>query len=311
MTGQQRDWDVVVVGGANTDFLIRGERLPSRGETVEGEAFHEGAGGKGLNQAVAVARLGGRVALVARVGRDARGDALVAAMEREGVDGRYVVRDPNQPSGVALIIVGAGGDKQIATAPGANRALQVGDVEVAREALTRTRMLLAPLEAPLEVLKAAMTLARAAGARTVLDAGPATPLTDDFLRLVDVLRANAGEAEALTGIPPRDRDGARRAAQALLAKGVAAAAIEAGDEGNLLVWSDGERFLPRVSVASVDATGAGDAFAAALAVTLGEGWGLPEAGRFANAAAALATTVVGAQPGLPTRPQVEELLRAT
>jgi ribokinase len=307
---QQRDWDVVVIGGANTDFLVQGNRLPSPGETVECDSFYEGAGGKGLNQAVAVARLGGRVALIARVGRDARGDSLLTTMEGEGIAGHYVARDPDRSTGVALIIVGQRGEKQIAWAPGANRSLRIEDVEAARPALARTRMVLAPLEAPVEVLRFAMELARSAGARTVLDAGPAVPLPEDMLRLVDVVRANAGEAEALTGLAVRDRDGARRAARSLLKTGVAAAAIQAGDEGNLLVWDEGERFLPRVVVKSVDATGAGDAFAAALAVTLGEGWGFAEAGRFANAAAALATTVVGAQSGLPTRAEVERLLSA-
>jgi ribokinase len=304
-----RDWDVVVFGGANTDFLVQGERLPVPGETVECASFHEGAGGKALNQAVAAARLGGRVALLARIGRDARGDILLATMERELVAGRFVVRDPDLQTGVALIMVGAGGEKQIAWAPGANHALRISDVEAARDALARTRMLLAPLEAPLDVIQAAMRLAHATGARTIVDAGPAVPLPDDMLRLVHVLRANAGEAEALTGIPVRDRASARRAAQALLAKGITAAAIQAGDEGNLLVWQEDEVFLQRIPLDSVDATGAGDAFAAALAITLGEGWTYAEAGRFANAAAALATTVVGAQPGLPTRMEVEALLR--
>jgi ribokinase len=300
---------VVVIGGANTDFLVQGKRLPLPGETVASDSFYEGAGGKGLNQAVAVARLGGRVALVARVGRDARGDALLATMERAGVAGPYVVRDPDQHTGVALIIVGSGGEKQIAWVPGANRALQVADVETARGALSGTRMLLAPLEAPIEVLQAAMELARASGARTVLDAGPAVSLPHAVLQLVDVLRANASEAEALTGVSVRDQGSARRAAQDLLAQGVAVAAIQAGDEGNLVLWPQGECFLPRLPVEAVDATGAGDAFAAALAVTLGEGLGYVEAGRFANAAAALATTAVGAQDGLPTRPQVAAFLK--
>lgn len=301
-------WDVVVVGGANTDYLVRAARLPAPGETVEGETFHVGAGGKALNQAVAAARLGGKVALVTRVGRDARGADLVAAMRREGVDSRYVSRDPRLPSGVALITVAHSGEKQIATAPGAARALSIGDIRAAEDALRSARVLLAPLEAPLEVLQVAAEVARAAGAQVVLDAGPATAVPDALLQRVNVLRANATEATALTGGQVRDRASARQAARWLLAQGVGAAVVQAGDEGDLLVWSQGERFLPRLDVASVDATGAGDAFAAALAVLLAEGRGLEEAAVFANAAAALATTVIGAQAALPTRAQVTAVL---
>src|SRR5687767_14604361 len=260
----QADWDVIVVGGANTDYLVGGERLPAPGETVEGKTFHEGAGGKGLNQAVAVARLGGRVAFIGRVGSDPRGEALLATMEREQVDPRFVHRDAERPTGVALILVRADGEKQIMTAPGANRALDTSDVERAKQALQRTLMLLAPLEAPLDVLRAAARLGRGSGARFVLDAGPALRVPGEFLRQVDVLRANAAEASALTQVQVRDRDSALRAGRLLMDRGIKIVALQAGEEGNLILSADGVHFFPRVPVASVDATGAGDAFAASL-----------------------------------------------
>jgi ribokinase len=309
MAKQAADWDVIVVGGVNTDYLIQGASLPGPGETVEGKVFHEGPGGKALNQAVAVARLGGRVALLARVGRDARGDALLATMEREGVDPRFVQRDSTQSTGVALILVGGDGEKQIMTAPGANRSLGTADVESARHALERTRILLAPLEAPLDVLRAAAGVARSAGAPFVLDAGPALRVPSSFLRLVDVLRANAAEASALTQVDVRDRDSALRAGRLLQGRGIKVVVLQAGDEGNLLLSEHEVRFFPRRQVASVDATGAGDAFVAGFAMLVAEGRSYSAAGEFANAAAALATTVLGAQGGLPTRPAVEAFLR--
>ncbi len=305
---RDRVWDVVVVGSVNTDFLIRGPKLPSAGETASGEEFHEGAGGKGANQAVAAARLGARVALVARLGRDRRGDELAANLTKEGVDLRCVVRDGGAPTGAAVIMVDKGGEKSILIAPGANGRMSPADVDAAATVIQTARVVLCQLEIPLDAVQAACRLGRASGARVVLDPAPAKPLSDELLSLLDVVRPNATEAETLTGVKGRDRDSARSAAKHLLARGVGAAAVQAGDDGNLLVWPDGECWMPKLPVKSIDATGAGDAFAAALAVMLAEERPLNEAGPFANAAAALATTVVGAQAGLPRRDAVHRLL---
>lgn len=306
--GPEIEFDIVVVGGINTDFLARGQELPGPGATVEGTEFQEAPGGKGANQAVAAARLGARVAMLARVGRDERGESSVRALVAEGVDCRFVVRDTTVQTGSAVIQVAESGQKQILAVPGANARMAPGDLAAATPALGRARVLLTQLEVPVEVVLAAARLARAGGARVVLDPAPPRPLPDDLFPLLDVVRPNAGEAAALTGLTVRDRDSARRAAEALLARGAGAAAVQAGEEGDLLVWRGGERWLPRLPVESVDATGAGDAFAAALAVMLAQGRSLADAAEFANAAAALATTRVGAQAGLPRRPEVEALL---
>jgi ribokinase len=302
------EWDVVVVGSANTDFSVRGPKLPAAGETVGGEEFHEGAGGKGANQAVAAARLGARTALVARVGRDRRGDELLRGLAAEGVDLRHVAHDPDAPTGAAIIMVDRKGEKSILVAPGANGRMGAADVDAAAGMIQAARVVLCQLEIPLETVLTACRLARAAGARVVLDPAPARPVPDELLRLLDVIRPNASEAETLTGVKVRDRKSARRAADVLLGRGVGAVAVQAGDEGDLLVWGEGECWLPRFPVKSVDATGAGDAFAAGLAVMLAEGRPLNEAGPFASAAAALATTAVGAQSALPRRDAVLRLL---
>jgi len=296
---KKKKWDVVVVGGANYDYLVQGPQLPGPGETVQGNEFQEAPGGKGANQAVAVARLGARVALVARIGNDARGDQIMACLATEGVDTTYVVRDIEAQTGVALIQVTEGGEKQILAAPGANRRLTVTDVQQAAAIIQAAQVLLTQLETPLASVVTAVRLGHAAGVPVILDPAPPVTLSDDLLRLVAVIKPNAGEAKALTNLQVHDRNSARQAAQHLLQRGVGAVAVQAGDEGNLLVWGDSEQWLPKVPVASIDATGAGDAFAAALAVALAEGRTLAEAGLFANAAAALKTTKLGARQCLP------------
>jgi ribokinase len=301
-------WDVVVVGSVNTDYLVRGPRLPRPGETVLGGELYEGLGGKGANQAVAAARLGARVALVARVGRDGRGEQALARLRAEGVDVAAVGHDETALTGTAIIMVDRAGEKQILVAPGANDRLTAEQVRAAAATVQAARVVLCQLEVPLGAVAEALRLARAAGARTMLDPAPAVVLADELLRLVDVIRPNASEAAVLTGVAVHDRASARQAADWLRGHGAGAAVVQAGDEGNLFAGPDGEHFVPKLPVPGVDATGAGDALAGALAVALAEGRSLAEAGPFASAAAALATTKVGAQEGLPRREQIAELL---
>ena len=301
-------WDIVVVGGANTDFLVRGAALPRPGETIEGDEFQQAAGGKGANQAVAAARLGKRVAFVARVGDDPRATGLLAQLQRERVDVAQVTRDPQKPTGAALIQVNEQGQKQIMTAPGANQRMSAADVEAAAAAIRGSAVLLLQLEVPLAAVEAALSIARAAKVRTILDPAPARPLADDLLRMVDVVRPNSSEAEVLTGLKVTDRQSARRAADELRRRGAGVAVVQAGEEGNMLVSEEGEVWLPHLPVESIDQTGAGDAFAAGLAVMLAEGRPWSEAGTFASAVAALSTTQVGAQAGLPDRRAVERFL---
>lgn len=303
--------DVAVVGKANIDYLVRGPRLPVPGQSVNGDAFQEAPGGKGANQAVGAARLGAQVALVARVGRDARGDAVLASLHDEGVDTRHVTRDPHEATGVALCQVGASGEKQILSAAGANSRLTAACVREASEVLRSARVVLCQLGVPLEAVAEAVRIGREAGARVVLDPGPPAPLPDSVIACLDVIRPNTSEAQILTGIRVFDRDSARAAARDLLRRGARAAAVQAGEHGDVLMWADREVWLPRFTVVRVDATGAGDAFASALAVCLAEGKELEEAGHFASACAALATTVLGAQASLPRREAVRALLRQT
>ena len=307
-------FDVIVIGGLNTDFVAKGRSLPRPGETKDGETFLIGPGGKGANQAVAIARLGARVALIGAVGDDDRGRALVEIVRAEGVNVEHIRRIDTAPSGAAVIHVDERAQKQIFAVPGANHSLTVAHVRDALAALASVgrdfsrAIVLAQLEVPLECVETAFRWARENGATTVLDPAPAVPLSDTLLGMVDVLKPNGAEAGVLTGARVEDRQSARAAARKLLARGVGAVAIAAGDEGNLIVTVAGEHWMPRIKVNAVDATGAGDAFAGTLATYLARGRTLVEAASFANAAAALKTTKVGAQAGLPREEEILALL---
>lgn len=303
------DWDIVVVGGANIDYMVRGSKLPTPGDAVEGKDFHEAAGGKGVNQAAAAARLGARVALVARVGTDQRSEDVFKRLSDEGVETRYLVRDPEVQTGVVVVQIDEQGEKQTLSAPGAMKRLSVEDVEAATDALKSARAVLMQLEVPVETVTAAARIARSVETKVFLDPSPPQSLPDDLLQMVDVIKPNTDEAEVLTGIEVRDRDSARKAAQQLLERGVQVVAIQAGDEGDLLVWREGECWLPRFDVKAIDATGCGDAFLVALAIALLEGSSLEEAGHFASAAAALTTTNLGVDTSLPRRDAIQNLLK--
>jgi len=300
-------WDIVVVGSANTDFIARGSQLPKPGETTMGKMFQMGQGGKGANQAVAAARLGARVTFVGRVGSDDRGDAMLAQLRDVGVHTDNVIRDPDTPTGAAVIHVDESGEKQIFVVPNANDKLTVDDMR-GLDSLRNTKVLMAQLEIPLDTVMEAARIAHEAGAKVVLDPAPPIDLPDELLRWLTVIKPNSSEAERLTGVQVSDRQSARKAAEKLLERGVAAVAIQAGSDGNLLVWQQGEHWLPKHDVKSVDATGAGDAFAAAMAVALSEGRSWEEAGELASATAALATTKLGAQTALPERREVRALI---
>ncbi len=303
---------IVVVGSSNTDMVIEAGRLPAPGETVLGGCFLTAAGGKGANQAVAAARLGCDVTLVARVGRDAFGDAALAGFERDGIRTEHVSRDPEAPSGVALILVGESGENLIAVAPGANARLGPADVDAAAEAIRGADLLLLQLEVPPETVRRAAEIARAAGARVLLDPAPAPapsePLEPALLAAVSILTPNEREAERLTGIRVEDDASAERACHALRERGVEVVVVTLGSGGCLALAEEGAIRVPGEVLAkdeALDATAAGDTFNGALAWALAGGRPLAEALAVANRAAAIAVTRRGAQPSMPTRRELE------
>lgn len=305
--GPEQPIDVLVVGGANFDYLIKAPDLPAAGESIAGGVLHEGPGGKGANQAVAASRLGARAAFVGCVGADARGRAILAELAREHVDTRCVRSDVGAITGVALIMVNGRGEKAIMTAPGANRRLSVDDVAYAAPWFARARVVLLQLEPAIEVTLAAARRGREHDARVVLDMAPPAALPDALVRAAHVVRGNSHEARVVTGIDVTDVDSARRAGQALRRRGAAAVCI-AAPGGDLLLFGTRELWLPHQPVEIVDATGAGDAFSAGIAVGLAENLPLDEAARLGASAAAVKTTRMGAQAGLPRRDEVDRAL---
>ena len=294
-------FDLVVVGGINTDFAVRGPALPTPGTSVDGDDFVAGPGGKGGNAAVAATRLGARTAIVGRVGNDGRGRALLDALMREGVDVSAVGVDPAASTGAAVIQVDRTGEKQTFASLGANMTLRVAQIDAATALIRGCRVVVMQFEVPVECVLAAARLAHAAGAQIVLDPAPPRAVPDELIGLCDVIRGNACEIEMLTGQPVRDRVAALAAGRVLLARGPKAVVVGTRG-GNMLVWHQGQEWLPELPVDAVDSTGAGDAFSAAFAVALGEGSSFVDAGRLASGAAALATATFGAQTGLPRRP---------
>jgi ribokinase len=301
---------IVVVGSSNTDMILQMDRIPRPGETILGDAFSMAAGGKGANQAVGAARAGGAVTFVARVGRDLFGDQALAGFRKDRINTRYIVRDRTTPSGVALIFVAKGGQNSIGVASGANGRLLPADVRRARAAIEGAQVLLTQLETPLETVEAAAKLAAARGVKVILNPAPARPLPDSLLRKVSILTPNESEAELLTGVRVHDDRSAERAAERLLAKGVTTVVITLGARGAYVAHGERRERVPGFPVKAVDTTAAGDVFNGALAVALGEGIQLAEAVRFANAAAAISVTRLGAQPSAPVRREIEMFLRS-
>lgn len=298
---------IVVLGSLNVDLVAKVPHLPRPGETVMAESLQTFPGGKGANQAAAAARLGGAVAMIGRVGNDAFGSLLLENLRRDGVDINGVARDPEAPTGTALILVDPQGENVITVAAGANASLGSDEVRRALDAVDRTGLLVLQLEIPPSVARAAMEGARRNGIRTLLNAAPAGRLDPSLLAGLDVLVANEPETAALVGRPINDTPTAERAARELHEQGVGLAVVTLGAAGSVFCLDGSAERVDPFTVTAVDSTAAGDAFVGALAVALTDGIAVPQALRLANAAGAGAASKVGAQSSLPRRDDLERL----
>ncbi len=306
---------IVVVGSSNTDFIIKLERIPRVGETLLGGEFFTAAGGKGANQAVAAARARGKVSLIARVGQDTLGDQAVAGFVQDRIDVTHITRDRDAASGAALIFVSRKGENSIAVAGGANNRLRPSDLTRARSVIAQAKVLLMQLETPLNTVATAARLAAMQGSIVILNPAPARSLPDALLRHVSILTPNETEAELLTGIKLTGTQlngstAAARAVTKLRRRGVATVILTLGAAGALIANDEGTRLVPGFKVKAIDTTAAGDVFNGALAVALTENQSLDQAVHFANAAAAISVTRLGAQPSAPTRREIERFLKS-
>ena len=300
---------ILVVGSLNMDFVVQTEKLPLPGETIKGRNFSMIPGGKGANQAVAAASLGGRVRMAGRVGQDGFGRTLTEGLSSAGVDASRVMPTSGVATGVALILVEQEGQNQITIAAGANDRLEAADLEPAFQEFSQGIVLL-QLESPLQTVEAAVNLACRREAATILDPAPAAALPPALLRNLDFLTPNETEALLLLGEPPGEirLDEAPPLGRRLLELGPETVVLKLGDKGAWVVNRRLSRHFPAYPVKPADTTAAGDTFNGAMAVCLAEGGSLPRAIEFANAAAALSVTRAGAQASIPSRSQVDRFL---
>jgi ribokinase len=301
---------VVVVGSSNIDLIMKMERLPRPGETVTEAEFAQVFGGKGANQAVAAARAGGEVAFVSCVGDDAYGAQVLDNLKSDGIDTRHVFQEEGVPSGTALIMIDAAGENCISVAPGANARLTPALVDRARDVIEDAAVVIAQCEIPPETVDHLIDLGTQLGKMVVLNLAPARPLSDASLAKLGGLAVNETEAEFLTGRPVKTDADIEAAARALLGRGAKMVIVTLGSRGAWVAVEGHQGLVPGFEMKPVDTTAAGDVHCGALGVALVEGESLLDAVAFANAAAALSVTKLGAQPSAPARADIDAFLRS-
>lgn len=298
---------ILVVGSSNTDMVVKSAHLPLPGETVLGGQFFSFAGGKGANQAVAAAKLGGEVIFLVKVGNDALGKSAVEGFKKEGIDVSHIIIDPESHSGVALIMVEDSGENCISVASGANGKFTKSDINDASELIEKADFVLVQLEIPLEAVTALVDIAFSNGVPVILNPAPAQPLSDELISKLFIITPNETEAELLTGVKVTDEASAVKAAKILLGKGAKLVIITLGAKGAFLLSGQEEILIPSFAVNAVDTTAAGDTFNGALTVALAEGMKINDAIRFANQAAAISVTRMGAQSSQPYRSEIKPI----
>jgi ribokinase len=301
---------IAVVGSANIDLTTFTNQFPKPGETIFGQSFDLGFGGKGANQAVAARLCDAEVFMVARVGSDLFGPATIENFKNLGIDTSHVKQIPGMSSGVAPIFVEPNGQNRILVVKGANDALKPADVDAAAETLKSADCIVLQFEIPVETVYYTMQFARKHGIRCILNPAPAQPVDLSALKGLDYFVPNESEAETITGCPVKNVGDATKCAEKLLGSGIRRVIITLGANGSLLASGDGSEHMPPFSIQSLDSSGAGDAFIGSFAVFLAEGVSEKEAVRRANLYAALSTTGVGTQKSFYDRARFDIEWRA-
>jgi len=295
---------ILVIGSSNTDMVVKTDRLPAPGETVMGGTFLMNPGGKGANQAVAAARLGGQTTFVTKIGNDLFGQQAMTGFTQEGIHTTYILTDMDHPSGIALINVDATGENCITVAPGANAHLQPDDTDAALQATPADTLLLLQLEIPLTTVEHVVQQATLQNLRVILNPAPAQQLPADLFPNLFLITPNETEAELLTGVRVTDVDSAEQAAQKFHTMGVPNVVITLGSRGAYLHSGTDGQLIMSPPVKAVDTTAAGDCFNGALTVALANGLSLPDAVAFGCKAASISVTRMGAQASMPTQREI-------
>jgi ribokinase len=295
---------ILVIGSSNTDMVIKTKKLPVPGETILGGTFLMNPGGKGANQAVAAARLGGKVTFITKRGNDLFGNQSVGLLMREGIDTQYIIKDEVHPSGVALITVDSEGENSIVVAPGSNGYLVPSDIPTSLFKSGKFEILLLQLEIPVNTVEYSALTAHENGIKVILNPAPAQPLSDDLLKYIWLLTPNETEAEILTGVKVNDSFSAEKAATILQARGIKNIIITLGPAGAYVKSESFTGMVSGIIVETIDSTAAGDVFNGAVAVALAEGKDLGQAAAFANIAASISVTRMGAQASAPYRREI-------
>jgi ribokinase len=296
---------ILVIGSNNTDMVIKAEHLPKPGETILGGTFFMNPGGKGANQAVAAARLGGQVTFISKIGNDVFGRQAIQLFEAENIDASHILRDPDHPSGVALITVDKNAENCIVVALGANATLSPKDLEKSEALIKSADIILMQLEIPIETVEYVTKVASDNNVKVILNPAPVCPLGNDMLKNLYVITPNRIEAEMISGIKVDSLDTAKEAAKAIRSKGVEIVIITLGSEGALILKDDDFSFVAADKVEPVDTTAAGDVFNGALTVALSNGSNIDDAVKFGCRAAAIAVTRYGAQASAPYKNEVD------
>ncbi|MEG0371474.1 MAG: ribokinase [Clostridium sp.] len=300
---------VCVLGSINMDEVVGCAKMPQIGETILADTFKKVPGGKGANQAVAARKMGCSVCMIGKIGNDSNGEVLIDALKRDGVDTKYIFKDYERPTGVAIILVDDSGNNSIAVVPGSNMAITHEDLDYAKEAIKDSNVLISQFETPVDITIEAFKIARSMGVITILNPAPARDIPDELLKYTDIIVPNETEAESLTGIKVNNIETAKEASENFLRNGVKYVIITLGDKGAAIVTDNDSILVPANKVNAVDTTAAGDSFIGGLSriISCEEVLSIDSikrAVRFGNNVSSIVVTREGAQTSIPTFDEV-------
>ena len=296
--------NICVIGSLNMDLVVNVDTMPKPGQTIIGSNFKEVPGGKGANQAVAMARLNGNVSMIGKVGEDGFGQTLINSLKNDKVDTTYI-QTAKGATGVALITVDKNAQNSIVVSPGANFEVKEDDIDNNIEAIKNSDIVVLQLETPLNTIKYALNKAKELNKYTILNPAPAVKLDDEIIKNVDLLTPNETELEIISGVSIETEEDIQKAAQIMIEKGVKELIVTLGSKGSLYINKEKSMFKKAYKVEAVDTTAAGDSYTGALAVALSQDKNIEDAMDFASKVGALSVLKEGAQSSLPTLKDVE------